>query len=104
MHIDTTVRLQVVESSSLISVLFREAFSYPYIPFFHLLVNAFCVISFCTVFDDPFPSLNWWAVSWVGRIIMNNRKQFTSKRKKGDVGMAKRFSNKTFGRTLDPSQ
>ena len=35
---------QIVESSSLVSVLFREAISHPYIPFFHLLVNGFSVI------------------------------------------------------------
>ena len=38
----------VVESSSLVSVLFREAFSHPYISFFHLLVNGFSVTSFRT--------------------------------------------------------
>ena len=32
------------DSSSLVSVLFREASSHPYISFFHLLVNAFSVI------------------------------------------------------------
>ena len=37
---------QVVESSSLVSVLFREAISHPYISFFHLLVNGFSVTSF----------------------------------------------------------
>ena len=36
--------MQVVERSSLVSVLFREAFSHPYISFFHLLVNGFSVI------------------------------------------------------------
>ena len=35
---------QVVESSSLVSVLFQEAISHPYIYFFHLLVNGFSVI------------------------------------------------------------
>ena len=45
-HLDITFRLQVVESSSLVSVLFREAFSHPY--FFHLLVNAFSVIRECS--------------------------------------------------------
>ena len=34
---------QIVESSSLVSVLFREVFSHPYISFFHLLVNGFSV-------------------------------------------------------------
>ena len=35
---------QIVESSSLVSVLFRDASSHPYISFFHLLVNGFSVI------------------------------------------------------------
>ena len=35
---------QIVESSSLVSVLFREAISHPYSSFFHLLVNGFSVI------------------------------------------------------------
>ena len=35
---------QIDESSSLVSVLFREAISHPYISFFHLLVNGFSVI------------------------------------------------------------
>ena len=34
----------IVESSSLVSVLFREAISHPYIFFFHLLVNGFSVV------------------------------------------------------------
>ena len=34
---------QIVESSSLVSVLFQEAISHPYISFFHLLVNGFSV-------------------------------------------------------------
>ena len=35
---------QIVERSSLVSVLFREAISHPYISFFHLLVNGFSVM------------------------------------------------------------
>ena len=35
---------QIVESSSLVSVLFREVISHSYISFFHLLVNGFSVI------------------------------------------------------------
>ena len=31
---------QIVESSSLFSILFREAIIHPYISFFHLLVNG----------------------------------------------------------------
>ena len=37
-------RYRVIKSSSLVPVLFREVFSHPYIPFFHLLVNGFSVI------------------------------------------------------------
>ena len=37
-------RCMVIESSSLVPVLFREVFSQPYISFFHLLVNGFSVI------------------------------------------------------------
>ena len=35
---------QIVQSSSLVSVLFREAINHPYISFIHLLVNGFSVI------------------------------------------------------------
>ena len=38
-----TFGLQVC-SSSLVSILFREAFNHPYISFFHLLVNVFFVM------------------------------------------------------------
>ena len=38
------IGLQVVKSSSLVSVLFREVFSHPYIFFFHLLVNGFSIM------------------------------------------------------------
>ena len=41
-HLD--IGLQVVKSSSLASVPFREAFSHSYISFFRLLVNGFSVI------------------------------------------------------------
>ena len=41
MHLNITFGLHVVEKSSLVSVLFREAFSHSYISFFHLLVNVF---------------------------------------------------------------
>ena len=53
-HLDITFGLQAVESSSLVSVLFREAFSHHYISFFHLLVNGFSVTSFRTFFKDPY--------------------------------------------------
>ena len=41
-HLD--IGLQEVKSSSLVSTLFREAFSHPYISLFHSLVNGFSVI------------------------------------------------------------
>ena len=47
MHLDITFGLHVVDSSSLVSVLFREAFSRPFISFFHLLVNVFSVFREC---------------------------------------------------------
>ena len=34
-------RYRVIESSSLVPVLFKEVFSHPYISIFHLLVNGF---------------------------------------------------------------
>ena len=34
-------KYRVIESSSLVPVLFRIVFSHPYISFFHLLVNVF---------------------------------------------------------------
>ena len=37
-------RYRVIESSSLVPVLFGEVFSHPYISIFHLLVNGFSVI------------------------------------------------------------
>ena len=44
MHLDITFGVHVADSSSLVSILFREAFGHPYISFFHLLVNGFSVI------------------------------------------------------------
>ena len=58
-HLDITFGLHVVESSSLVSVLFREAFNHSYISFFHLLVNGSSVTCFRTFFADPLPSFNW---------------------------------------------
>ena len=43
-HLDITFGLQVVESSSLVSVLFREASNHPFNSFFHLQVTGFSVI------------------------------------------------------------
>ena len=62
-HLDITFGLQLVESSSLVSVLFREVFNHSYISFFHLLVNVFSVTCFRTFFADPLPCFYWWVVS-----------------------------------------
>ena len=64
MHLDITFGLQFVESSSLVSVRFREVFNHPYISFFHLLVLGFSVTCFCSWTPYLF---NWWAVSVGGR-------------------------------------
>ena len=48
----------VVESSFLVSVLCREAFSNP-----NIFSHSFCVTNFRTSFNDPLPSLYWWVVS-----------------------------------------
>ena len=48
-ELDITFGLHVFDSSSLVSVLFREAFSHPYI-FFHLLVNGFSVINIVLIY------------------------------------------------------
>ena len=70
MHLDITFGLQVVESPSLASVFFREVFSHPYISFSHLLVKWFMRYEFPYFFNDPLPSLYWWAVL-VGREELN---------------------------------
>ena len=44
----------VIESSSLV-VLFREVFSNPYIPLFHLLVNGFSITCFRTFLRGQWP-------------------------------------------------
>ena len=54
MYLDITFGLHVVDSSSLVSVLFREAFNHPYISFFHLLVNGFSVRCFRTFSRTPY--------------------------------------------------
>ena len=46
-------RYRVIESSSLVPVLFREVFSHPYISFFHLLVNGFSVIQLSLHKEPP---------------------------------------------------
>ena len=52
-HLDITFGLQLVENSSLVSVLFREVFNHSYISFFHSLVNGFSVTCFRTFFCGP---------------------------------------------------
>ena len=59
-HLDIIFGLQVVEISFLVAILFRVAFSHPYISFIHLLVNYFSVTNFCTFSADHLPSLYWW--------------------------------------------
>ena len=65
-HLDITFGLHLVESSSLVSVLFR-AFNHPYISFFHLLVNVFSVTCFRTFSRTPYLLLNGGRYRWVGR-------------------------------------
>ena len=47
-----TIGLQVVESTSLVSLLYREVFNHSYISFFHLLVNGFSVIYIYMFVDE----------------------------------------------------
>ena len=46
-------RYRVIESSSLVPILFSELFSHPYISFFYLLVNGFSVIYICLLHTSP---------------------------------------------------
>ena len=52
MHLDITFGLQEVESSSLVSLLFREAFNQPYISFIQFLVNV-CSLLISVPFSSP---------------------------------------------------
>ena len=45
---------QIVERSSLVSLLFQGAISHSYISFFYLLVNGFSVTSFRTFLKTPY--------------------------------------------------
>ena len=56
---------QIVESSSLVSVLFREAINHPYISFFHLLVNGFSVIIIIIIIMNLF---RWVFSKYTGAI------------------------------------
>ena len=49
----------VIESSSLVPVLFREVFSHPYISFFHLLVNLFFLLLPYVILMKPMTDLCW---------------------------------------------
>ena len=62
---------QIVESSSLVSVLFTEAISHPYISFFHLLVNVFSVPYF---FEDPLIIILVGGIGGRGGIKMTSAK------------------------------
>ena len=50
-------RYRVIESSSLVPVLFRVVFSHPYISFFHLLANGFSVMVSSGISDVMIPSV-----------------------------------------------
>ena len=52
-HLDLSFGLHVVDSLFLVSILYREAFSHPYICFLHLLVKNFSATSFRTFFRKP---------------------------------------------------
>ena len=63
MHLDITFGLQVVERSSLVSLLFIEVLTHPYISLFHLLVNAFsdtCLPPFFNLNDKSVASIITW--------------------------------------------
>ena len=121
-HLDITFGLQ---SSSLVSVLFREEFSHPYIFFFHLLVNTFCVTGFRTFFRRllPFLVLVYGIGAWGGikmasasthklmsqpktsfspHSTANTNDKSTNLRKNGisDVGIASVHSEKTHRKKL----
>ena len=50
-HLDITFGLQLVKSSSIVSVRFREAFNYPFISIFHLQVNGFFFLHVSALFS-----------------------------------------------------
>ena len=52
-------RYRVIESSSLVPVLFREVFSHPYICLFNLLVNGFSVIIIIIIIINSLPGFSW---------------------------------------------
>ena len=66
-HLDITFGVHAVDSSSLVSVLFREAFSHPYISFFQILVNGFIVTSFRTFSKTPYLLSSGGRYRWAGR-------------------------------------
>ena len=57
---------QIVESSSLVSVLLLEEISHPYISSFHLLVNGFSVTSFRTFSKTPYLYYTGGRYRWGG--------------------------------------
>ena len=67
-HLDITLGLQVVESSSLVSDLFREAFNHPYIFFLFLFTSKrFLCYLFPYFFVDPYHFLIGGWYQWAGR-------------------------------------
>ena len=63
----TGIFYSVVEGLYLVSALFREVFSHPYISFFHLLVNSFTVTSFCAFLKTPYLHYSGGRYRLVGR-------------------------------------
>ena len=62
-------RYRVVESSCLVSVLFREDLAIPTSPFFIYLVNGFCVTSFRTFSMTPYLPYIDGRYRWAGRYL-----------------------------------
>ena len=67
-HLDITFGLQVVESSSLVSVLFKEAFSHFYISFFQLLVKTvFLLLVSVLILKTPYLLYSVGRYGWEGK-------------------------------------
>ena len=66
----------MVESSSPVSVLFREVFSHPCISFFHLLVNFFVLSvgihhSFRRVFSERIEAITTYHIPYTNRELFS---------------------------------
>ena len=78
--------MHVVERTFLVSVLYREAFSHPYISFFYLLVNGFSVIIIIVIIFNFFRRVFSEQTEAIATSLVHL--------KKGDAGMVKRSSKK----------